>query len=188
MSDGIFSIFFTPQPSCSIFINYLQWFPQSWWMLSNAGNCCYDPSVPCLHVQLWRLNLWKTSAAGKERAKSQHTWEYVVLWSWGLWNLILHVNMRMNRMYLLKLIVLIWKTGFAVDVWITKDGYSSSSFISAILIQVKYVTEHWVFITPWMVFHWTTLCKCCYCYCQVLQNESEDSLVQLTLKSTRPVM
>jgi len=30
----------------------------------------------------------------------------------------------------------------------TKDGYSSSGFISAILIQVKYITEYWVFITP----------------------------------------
>jgi len=52
----------------------------------------------------------------------------------------------------------------ALDAWITKDGYSSSSFISAILIQVKYVVEYWDFIVTWMVFHLTTLCKC---YCTV---------------------
>jgi len=39
-------------------------------------------------------------------------------------------------MYLLRWIAWLWKTEFAMDVWITKDGYSSSSFISAILIQV----------------------------------------------------
>jgi len=57
-----------------------------------------------------------------------------------------------------------------------------SSFISAILIQVKYVVEFGDFIMPYRVFHWTILCKSHYCYCQVLQNESEDPLVRLTFE------
>ena len=35
---------------------------------------------------------------------------------------------------------------------------------------------------PYRVFHWTILCKSRYCYCQVLQNESEDPLVRLTFE------
>ena len=81
--------------------------------------------------------------------------------------LILHVNMEMN-VFVKTDCILLWRTEFAMDAWITKDGYSGSSFISAVLIQIKYVIEYG-FIMPWMVFHLTTLCKSCYCYCQVHQ-------------------
>ena len=46
-------------------------------------------------------------------------------------------------MYLLKWIALLWKTEFAMDVWITKDGYSSSSFISAILARLNMSHNIW---------------------------------------------
>ena len=81
-------------------------------------------------------------------------------------------------MYSLKLIVL---SVFAMDKIPRTSIASSNSFISAIL--VKYIIGYWGSVTPWMIFHWTTLCKCCYCCCQVLWNESEDPQVQMILYS-----
>jgi len=50
--------------------------------------------------------------------------------------------------------------------WITNDIYSSNNFISA---SVKYTIGYWGSVTPWMVFHWTILCRCCYCTVECLE-------------------